>query len=84
MTKNTITNSNAAGMSVIVDTSVWSLALRRRTPPASSPIVATLQDLIATDQVAILGAIRQEILLGIRSADQFTHLRSYLSFSQSD
>lgn len=65
-------------MSVIVDTSVWSLALRRRTPPASSPIVTTLRDLITNDQVALLGAIRQEILSGIRSSEQFTRLRSYL------
>ncbi|WP_155898118.1 hypothetical protein [Allocoleopsis franciscana] len=33
-------------MSVIVDTSVWSLALRRRTPPDSSPAVTLLRDLI--------------------------------------
>ncbi|MBW4473341.1 MAG: PIN domain-containing protein [Stenomitos rutilans HA7619-LM2] len=65
-------------MSVIVDTSVWSLALRRQTPPASSPIVTTLRDLIVNDQVALLGAIRQEILSGIRSSEQFTRLRSYL------
>jgi predicted nucleic acid-binding protein len=65
-------------MSVIVDTSVWSLALRRRTPPDSSPVVTRLRDLITNDQVALLGAIRQEILSGIRSSEQFTHLRDYL------
>ena len=32
-------------MSVIVDTSVWSLALRRRTPANSSTIVTLLRDL---------------------------------------
>lgn len=46
-------------MSVIVDTSVWSLALRRRTPPDSSRAVTFLRDLITNDQVALLGAIRQ-------------------------
>ena len=65
-------------MSVIVDTSVWSLALRRRTPPDSSPVVTRLRDLITNDQVALLGAIRQEILSGIRSSEQFTDLRDYL------
>ncbi|MDB9306532.1 MULTISPECIES: PIN domain-containing protein [Cyanophyceae] len=65
-------------MSVIVDTSVWSLALRRRTPPDSSPVVNRLRDLITNDQVALLGAIRQEILSGIRSSEQFTDLRDYL------
>lgn len=40
-------------MSVIVDTSVWSLALRRRTPPDSSPVVTRLRDLITNDQVNV-------------------------------
>ncbi|MBF2015089.1 MAG: PIN domain-containing protein [Rivularia sp. T60_A2020_040] len=65
-------------MRVIVDTSVWSLALRRRTPPDSSPVVTRLRDLITNDQVALLGAIRQKILSGIRSSEQFTRLRDYL------
>ncbi|BAY07603.1 type II toxin-antitoxin system VapC family toxin [Calothrix sp. NIES-2098] len=65
-------------MSVIVDTSVWSLALRRRTPPDSSPAIAILQNLITDDQVVMLGAIRQEILSGIRNFEQFTRLRDYL------
>ncbi|MGF1674497.1 MAG: PIN domain-containing protein [Rivularia sp. (in: cyanobacteria)] len=65
-------------MSVIVDSSVWSLALRRRTLPDCSPVVTRLRDLITNDQVALLGAIRQEILSGIRSSEQFTRLRDYL------
>lgn len=65
-------------MSVIVDTSVWSLALRRKTPPDYSPAITILQNLITDDQVALLGAIRQEILSGIRNFEQFTRLRDYL------
>lgn len=65
-------------MSVIVDTSVWSLALRRNTPPASSPAVTILQDLITDDRVILLGAIRQEILSEVRSSEQFMRLRDYL------
>ena len=61
-------------MSVIVDTSVWSLALRRRTPLDSSGAVTSLRDLITDDQVALLGAIRQEILSGVRSSEQFIRL----------
>ncbi len=64
-------------MSVIVDTSVWSLALRRKTPPESSSAVQALRNLITDDQVALLGAIRQEILSGVRSSEQFTRLRDY-------
>ncbi len=63
-------------MSVIVDTSVWSLALRRNTPDAS--IVNQLRALIAEDEVSIFGAIRQEILSGLRTAEQFVRLRDYL------
>lgn len=65
-------------MIIIVDTSVWSLALRRKTLPDSSPAVTILQNLIIDDQVVLLGAIRQEILSGIRNFEQFTHLRDYL------
>jgi hypothetical protein len=65
-------------MSVVVDTSVWSLALRRRTSPNSSPAVTLLQNSIANDRVILLGAIRQEILSGIRSSEQFNRLKDYL------
>ncbi|NET09350.1 MAG: PIN domain-containing protein [Merismopedia sp. SIO2A8] len=65
-------------MSVIVDTSVWSLALRRKTRTESSEIIEQLSDLITNDQVVIIGAIRQEILSGVRHMEQFQKLRSYL------
>ena len=65
-------------MSVIVDTSVWSLALRRKTRTESSEIIEQLSDLITNDQVVIIGAIRQEILSGVRHVEQFQKLRSYL------
>ncbi|MEO0985498.1 MAG: PIN domain-containing protein [Cyanobacteria bacterium J06639_14] len=65
-------------MTVIVDTSVWSLALRRRKSPDDAPAVTSLQMLINDEQVALIGAIRQEILSGIRSSEQFARLRDYL------
>lgn len=65
-------------MSVIVDTSAWSLALRRTASPDSSPVVTVLRHLITDEQVALLGAIRQEILSGIRNPEQFVRLRDYL------
>ncbi|WP_242049203.1 hypothetical protein [Aulosira sp. FACHB-615] len=37
-----------------------------------------MQNLITDDQVAMLGAIRQEILSGIRNFEQFTCLQDYL------
>ncbi|MHC5725586.1 MAG: PIN domain-containing protein [Nostoc sp.] len=53
-------------MKVIVDTSIWSLALRRNYKVDDSPYVAVLQELVADGRVALLGAVRQEILSGIR------------------
>lgn len=59
-------------MSVIVDTAVWSLALRRNSPNVA--VVEPLQRLIADGRVMISGAIRQEILSGIRNSEQFERL----------
>ncbi len=60
-------------MRVIVDTSVWSLALRRRNQ-VSSPQTEALGELIAEGRVVMLGAVRQEILSGIRHVEQFERL----------
>ncbi len=64
-------------MIVLVDTSVWSLSLRRarrRLPPESFE----LTQLINQGLAAIIGPIRQEILSGIRAQDQFEILREHL------
>lgn len=69
-------------MIVVVDTSVWSLALRRRShvalPDAQAKHVHALNDLIADARVALLGMVRQEVLSGIKNAEQFVRLRNYL------
>ncbi|MEN9519961.1 MAG: hypothetical protein RLZZ381_2549 [Cyanobacteriota bacterium] len=64
-------------MKVVVDTSVWSLALRRQ-PTTNNLIVNQLRDLIADGRVIMIGAIRQEILSGIKYQKQFEKLREYL------
>ena len=64
-------------MRVIVDTSVWSLALRRNQDTPSQS-VAKLRDLIADGRVIMLGVVRQEILSGIRHLEQFNRLKEYL------
>lgn len=64
-------------MKVIVDTSIWSLALRRQ-PKNNDSIANRLQDLIADGRVILLGAVRQEILSGIKHQEQFEKLRDYL------
>jgi len=62
---------------IIADTSVWSLALRRRTRPEDASVVA-LRELIKDGLIVMLGCIRQEILSGVRSDEQFKVLRDHL------
>jgi len=64
-------------MKVVVDTSVWSLALRRRAP-APSVHTELLAELIRDGRVVLLGMVRQELLSGIRSPEQFERLRLHL------
>ncbi|MBF2050170.1 MAG: PIN domain-containing protein [Elainella sp. C42_A2020_010] len=65
-------------MKVVVDTSVWSLALRRNRILEESSQILRLRELIADDRVALLGVIQQELLSGIREVEQFVRLREYL------
>jgi predicted nucleic acid-binding protein len=64
-------------MNVLVDTSVWSLALRRRAPRDTN-LERELTELIGEGRVLMLGAIRQELLSGIRANEQFKKLRDSL------
>lgn len=64
-------------MKIIVDTSVWSLALRRG-DRRRHPCVDELYGLIHDHRVQMIGSIRQEILSGIRSKSQFNNLRKHL------
>ena len=64
-------------MNVIVDTCVWSLALRRSESTASRE-VHLLQELVQDGRVAMLGPIRQELLSGVKSASQFKKLAEAL------
>lgn len=64
-------------MKVIVDTNIWSLVLRRR--GVSIQQKELLSTLIEKGLVVMLGPIRQEILSGIKSKQQYNILKSYLS-----
>ncbi len=68
-------------MRVLVDTSIWSLALRRdrrQLSPAQRTQVAALEDLISEERVRLLGVVRQELLSGIKHTEQFVRLRQEL------
>ncbi len=65
-------------MKILVDTSIWSLVLRR-----SSKVVhelnVELTEIIKEVRAQVIGPIRQEILSGIKSTKQFQELQFYLS-----
>lgn len=65
-------------MNVIVDTAVWSLALRRGNPVVDHNI-DELKGLIRDRRAQMIGPIRQEVLSGIREPAQFDRLRAQLA-----
>ena len=64
-------------MNVIVDTSVWSLALRRRRSPSAAEALE-LAELIREGRAEVLGPVRQELLSGVPDQRQYETLRDYL------
>lgn len=75
-------------MNVLVDTPVWSLALRRKHADLNAreqALTRSLAELIREGRVQMMGAIRQELLSGIREEERFQKLRNYLrAFSEPD
>jgi predicted nucleic acid-binding protein len=68
-------------LNALVDTSVWSLNLRRRPGDlnhAERLVVGELTELIAEGRVRLIGLVRQEVLSGIRYPAQFEKLRALL------
>ncbi len=64
-------------MNIIVDTCIWSLALRRAVLNQEKTS-HQLRELILEKRVVMLGAIRQELLSGIIHKEQFEKLKTYL------
>jgi len=68
-------------MLVLVDTPIWSLALRRtsaRLNPIEQRLTAALQELIRDGRAQIVGPVRQELLSGVRQKTTFRKLRDQL------
>jgi predicted nucleic acid-binding protein len=63
-------------LKILIDTSVWSLALRRKAPQHAA--VDELRRLVDSGRAAMAGIVRQEILCGIRDAKAFENLRDQL------
>lgn len=68
-------------MNVVVDTSVWSLALRRKTESLNANeknVVSELSELVREGRARLIGLIRQELLSGIKTTEQYEKLRLHL------
>ena len=68
-------------MNVLIDTSVFSLALRRKSETLSTNerlLVAELSELIREGRARMIGLIRQELLSGIKTTEQYEKLRIHL------
>jgi predicted nucleic acid-binding protein len=66
---------------VLIDTNIWSLALRRAKAELSAREGAhavALAELIKDNRARLIGPIRQEILSGLREQAQFDRLRNHL------
>jgi len=64
-------------MKVLVDTCIWSYALRHKKP--NLEIELTLKEIIKDGRIIMIGPIRQEILSGISKEAQFESLKEHLS-----
>jgi predicted nucleic acid-binding protein len=67
---------------VLVDTTIWSLALRRRASILrrnERELVEDWTTLVTSGSAALIGPIHQEILSGIRSAEVFVKIRQRLA-----
>ena len=66
-------------MNVLVDTSVWSAALRKKTlAETEKRNVSELKELIHESRVVMIGPVRQELLSGISEKRNFAILKERL------
>ncbi len=65
--------------SVIVDTCIWSLAFRSKTPKEKG-IASELAHLIDGNRAKIIGPIRQEVLSGYSEFKRYEKLRNKLKY----
>lgn len=66
---------------ILIDTTIWSLALRRRPTDLSEPerlLIGEWARLVRRGEAALIGPIRQEVLSGIRDERAFAAIRESL------
>jgi len=68
-------------MNVLVDTSIWSLALRKKTySTEEKKVIDNFSKFLKNINVVMIGPIRQEILSGISEEKMYMDLKEKLSF----
>ncbi len=66
-------------MRVLVDTTIWSLARRRRNPTSHEKVlIDELSELVQELRAVLIGPVRQEILSGIPDPGSFDIVREHL------
>ncbi|EIC31597.1 MULTISPECIES: type II toxin-antitoxin system VapC family toxin [Methylomicrobium] len=69
-------------MKVLVDTCIWSHALRSKKPEFEAQ-VKSLEILISGQRVLMIGPIRQEVLSGYSDPNKFEILKTKLSYFEN-
>lgn len=64
-------------MSYLVDTSVWSLALRRDAPDSIPEVVELARALEAGDEIFVTGLVLQELLQGFNKPKAYNQIIKY-------
>jgi len=67
-------------LKVLIDTTIWSLALRRKQPtPEEQLYIEELSELIGELRAVLIGPVRQEVLSGIPDPKKFEVVRKHLA-----
>lgn len=66
-------------MRILVDTSVWSLALRRQSPTENTEAVLLKTLIERGEDISLLGVILQEILQSVKNPKDFNRLKDYFA-----
>lgn len=67
-------------MKILIDTSVWSVALRKGNSENAKPYQNEIQNLTEEGRIYLIGPVRQELLSGIKNKAQFEQLKAHLDY----
>jgi len=65
-------------MNILIDTCIWSAALRKRATSETAPLISELKKLLFHGQGILPGIVRMEILSGLPNPSDFSRIRTEL------